>query len=159
LGDHGYRTAGSIKIRLPPIFYSKNIDCLNFLLEKNGFRSVNSALWQAINISKFSSRSNYENMLKYSSRKVLNKTRGLNLYLDRLGNDNFDQISCAYDLINRNRNSMGLSLKYSKEYLINFISTHPGKISIFNLVLDEVPVAAAIAHTPQNSILYLAKTK
>ena len=148
--------ARSIKIRLPPVFYSESIECLNFLLEKKGFRCANSALWQAINISKFSSRSNYESILKYSSRKVLNKTRELNLCTDRLDNDNFDQISCAYDLINRNRNSIGLSLKYSKEYLLKFMSTHPGKISIFNLLLDGVPIAAAITHTPQKNILYIA---
>ncbi len=147
---------GSITIRFPPYFYCKTIQYLNFLLEKIGFQTINFALWQMIDIRQFNSQKNYENHLKYSSRKVLKKLQEKNSRLELLNFNDINGISCAYNLINRNRLSIGVNLKYSTNYLLNLINIYGEKIKIFNFLVDETPVAAAITHIPQDGILYIA---
>jgi len=147
---------GNITIRLPPYFYCKTIECINFLLEKIGFRTINHALWQMIDIRQFSSQSNYEGQLKHSSRKVLRKLLGVSSQLELLNYKDIHGISSAYDLINKNRLSIGVSLKYSKNYLFNLNNNYEEKIKIFRFLVDEEPIAAAITHIAQNNILHVA---
>ena len=147
---------GSITIRLPPYFYCKTIECLNFLLEKIGFQTINLALWQMIDVRQYSSHENYESKLKYSSRKVLKKLQGINCRLELLNYKDLAGISSAYDLINNNRLSIGVNMKYSKNYLLNLTKIYDEKIKIFKFFVNETPVAAAITHIPQNGILHVA---
>ena len=147
---------GSIIIRLPPNFYCTSIECMHFLLEKAGFRQVNLALWQAIDIKKFCSQSDYESQLKHASRKVLKKLQRFNCRLEEICNKNLDGVSRAYDLVNNNRLSIGVKLKYSKEYLFDLINLYDQNIKIFQFLVDELPVAAAITHIPQDNFLHVA---
>jgi len=150
------RQTKKIVIRLPPYFYSKSIEILSFILEKNGFTITNNALWQMIDLKGYESKLCYEASLKHSARKVLKKVNPQNIIFKEIEKVNHNEIILAHDLINQNRKSLGTEMKYSSSYLIDLMSNFEDQVKIFSIKIDSRLVAAAICHKTKENILYVA---
>lgn len=146
----------AIQIKLPPPIYSTSIELFEYALFKNGFALSNSGLWQYLEVKNFYTIDEYSETLKHSSRKILKKYSEIEARLNLIENDNLAEIRKAYELIQKNREKNGLTLKYSYKYLESIINLYPLKIFIFQLIVAGQMVAAAICHQTSPSILYVA---
>jgi|GEM_PF-4906061 len=145
-----------IIIRLPPYFYDESIEILSFLLEKNGFKQSNIALWQMMDLKGYDSKLSYTMKLKHSARKVLKKFDPADICLERVDVCDTGDIKLVYDIINQNRINIGTNIKYSLNYLLSLISQFEAYIKIFLLKVKSRPVAAAICHQSSKNVMYVA---
>jgi hypothetical protein len=147
----------TIKIRLPPAFYGSNVGLFKFQLMRHGFSVSNLAVWQAIDCSKYQSNKDYESLLKHSSRRVLNRFQE-NFHsecreVDPTEDNNLEHV---HDMLNENRKQLGVSLKYTKEYLKKLASIAPDQIKLFEFVVGGLCVAVALCQKVADDILYVA---
>lgn len=145
-----------ITIRLAPHFYQNSIVSSEFILKKMGFNIINTALWQTIPCQGFLNKTSYIDSLKHSSRKVIKKFKDHSISLLEVNNSDIKSIETTYELINKNRLSINTKLKYTLSYLLKLIDSFPNNIRLFNLIIDEKLVAAAICHVTQDKIMYVA---
>jgi hypothetical protein len=145
-----------VRLRLPPRHYSKTIPLLEFQLRRNSFKEHGQALWQYINVSEFDNSEHYTSNLKKTSQKILKKYVGEDVKLEELDPERWDDIEAAYNLINENRKSLGVQLKYSSSHLLLLNKVFKGYIKVFNLCITGKPVASAICHMTAADVMYVA---
>jgi hypothetical protein len=146
-----------IYIRLAPNFYNPNIDIFKYLLLRNGFKVSDIATWQYIPLSGIKNELEYRDSLKHSSRKVIkNFNKNYQGLIKEIDLSNMHTVEEAYNLLNDNRKTLGTNLKYSFNYLLRLIEIEPDRVKIFNFEVDNQPVASAICHITDKSILYVA---
>ena len=146
----------SISIKLAPDFYSKNVNILNYLIEKKKFKQQNNILCGYIPLFEIKNLNDYVNSLIYSSRRNLKRYNKNDFKIESINLDDEKKIKISYDLIDRNRKNIGKKLSYSFSHLKKLILAEKKKIQIFDFYYQKKHIAAAICHQTSKNILYVA---